>query len=247
MTDTLPGARAGALVPVSAPISAPMRDAREAALLDGLRALATRLGRDTLRAADIEADAAARAARVTTHALRWRFGSFARALVAAGLRPPSSNYFSDDECFANLGRVWRHHGRAPVISDMNRAPSTVSSAAYIKRAGSWRAALDAYAAFTGAPCAGPGPAGRVAAKPEPAAHAPRRHSGASTPMALRFQVLQRDRFRCTACGNSPARDPDCALQVDHILPRAKGGCSTPENLRSLCAACNLGRGDRSED
>ena len=75
---------------------------------------------------------------------------------AAGLRPPSSNHFSDDECFANLGRVWRHHGRAPVISDMNRAPSTVSSAAYIKRAGSWRAALEAYAAFTGAASAGPG-------------------------------------------------------------------------------------------
>ncbi|MBL8706415.1 MAG: HNH endonuclease [Rhodospirillales bacterium] len=241
MTDTLPGARTGVLAPVSAPV----RDAREAALLDGLRALAARLGRDTLRAADIEADAQARAARVTMHALRWRFGSFARALAAAGLRPPSSNHFSDDECFANLGRVWRHHGRAPVISDMNRSPSTVGSAAYIKRAGSWRTALDAYAAFTGAASSGTGPAGRVAVKPEPAAHAPRRHSGASTPLSLRFHVLQRDRFRCTACGNSPARDPDCRLQVDHILPRSQGGRSTPENLRCLCAACNLGRGDRA--
>ncbi len=251
MTDPLPGYRADTLA--SAPTHLPVfltqqREAREAALLDALRALAARLGRDWLCETDVASDPGARIARLTISALRWRFGSFSRALQAADLHSRAMPaHHSDEACFANLARVWRHHGRPPKVSDMNRAPSTIGAGAYMKRAGSWRAALMAYAAFTGATLDRPGPAGRVDVKSEPAPRARRGRGGQSTPLSLRFQVLQRDRFRCTACGNSPSRDPDCALQVDHILPRAKGGRSTPENLRSLCAACNLGRGDRSED
>ncbi|NUM89448.1 MAG: HNH endonuclease, partial [Bdellovibrionales bacterium] len=29
-----------------------------------------------------------------------------------------------------------------------------------------------------------------------------------------------------------------ALEIDHRVPRAHGGTSTPENLRLLCRSCN---------
>jgi hypothetical protein len=63
-------------------------------------------------------------------------------------------------------------------------------------------------------------------------------------IGLRFKVLQRDRFRCQLCGRSPATELGCILHVDHIAPFSKGGKTTLENLRALCAECNVGRGNR---
>jgi hypothetical protein len=64
-------------------------------------------------------------------------------------------------------------------------------------------------------------------------------------IGLRYKVLQRDRFRCQLCGRSPATDLGCELHVDHIVPFSKGGKTVFDNLRALCAECNLGRGNRS--
>ena len=60
---------------------------------------------------------------------------------------------------------------------------------------------------------------------------------------LRYQVLKRDNFKCCACGASPAKDPSVELHIDHIIPWAKGGKTTADNLQTLCSKCNLGKGD----
>lgn len=49
---------------------------------------------------------------------------------------------------------------------------------------------------------------------------------------IRRRVWQRDSGKCTNCGSTHA------LEIDHKLPRAMGGESTPENLRLLCRSCN---------
>lgn len=61
---------------------------------------------------------------------------------------------------------------------------------------------------------------------------------------LRYQVLERDRGRCVLCGARPA--DGVRLHVDHILPWSRGGRTTLENLQTLCALCNLGKGNRSQ-
>lgn len=190
-------------------------------------------------------------------ALVRRFGSWRAALERAGLgRPRGSFRYTDEECFANLAMLWRQRGGPPRLADTDRAPSTVGSAAYLRRAGTWQRALSAFAAFTGADPSGPGPAGAVARiatvapldDTAPRAARPAGNArGRGLSLRLRFKVLQRDRFRCTACGNGPAADPDCRLQVDHIVPRSKGGGDDLANLRSLCADCNLGRGNRGAE
>lgn len=57
--------------------------------------------------------------------------------------------------------------------------------------------------------------------------------------------LQRDSFRCVACGRSPATDAGVVLHLDHIVPFSEGGRTNLENLRTTCADCNLGKGDAS--
>jgi len=57
---------------------------------------------------------------------------------------------------------------------------------------------------------------------------------------VRYEVLKRDR-RCVLCG--AGRD-DEMLQVDHIVPRSKGGSNKISNLQTLCAPCNRGKSNR---
>ncbi len=66
-------------------------------------------------------------------------------------------------------------------------------------------------------------------------------------IGLRFKVLQRDRFKCVLCGDHPARNAECVLHVDHLIPWSKGGRTREDNLRTLCATCNVGRGNRFVD
>jgi len=54
-------------------------------------------------------------------------------------------------------------------------------------------------------------------------------------MELRQRVMDRDRWLCQNCG-APGH------HVDHIIPVSKGGGDTMDNLRALCAACNLSKG-----
>lgn len=52
---------------------------------------------------------------------------------------------------------------------------------------------------------------------------------------LRFQVLERDGFKCVYCGAKEL------LEIDHIVPLVQGGSSLVENLQALCHQCNVGK------
>lgn len=55
---------------------------------------------------------------------------------------------------------------------------------------------------------------------------------------LRQQIKERDNYTCQICGNSTHSEPNLLLEIDHILPVAKGGCTTESNLQTLCWKCN---------
>lgn len=59
---------------------------------------------------------------------------------------------------------------------------------------------------------------------------------------MRFAIYERDNYRCRKCGR---RTND--LEVDHIIPIAKGGKSTFDNLQTLCHRCNYKKGSSIED
>jgi 5-methylcytosine-specific restriction endonuclease McrA len=59
------------------------------------------------------------------------------------------------------------------------------------------------------------------------------------PAPVRDEVFVRDKGRCTYTGSNGQRCASTnALQIDHITPVARGGPSTPHNLRLLCAYHN---------
>ena len=76
-----------------------------------------------------------------------------------------------------------------------------------------------------------------------AAHA----SGDSTDVkmaALRVMLENRDNFTCCNCGNSTHMEPNLLLEIDHIIPVAKGGCTVEDNIQTLCWKCNRSKSDK---
>ncbi|EKD43052.1 MAG: hypothetical protein ACD_72C00479G0003 [uncultured bacterium] len=57
-------------------------------------------------------------------------------------------------------------------------------------------------------------------------------------LKLRYEILQRDGSRCVICGKTTKDD---ILVVDHIVPVVRGGTNSPNNLQTLCRACNHGK------
>lgn len=59
---------------------------------------------------------------------------------------------------------------------------------------------------------------------------------------LRMYIKERDNFTCCQCGNSTLAEPNLLLEVDHIIPIAKGGLTVEDNLQTLCWKCNRSKG-----
>ena len=60
---------------------------------------------------------------------------------------------------------------------------------------------------------------------------------------LRMEIFQRDGGKCRLCGDKTRLfgrfkgDPFVA-DIDHVIPRSRGGRSQEENLQLLCRTCN---------
>jgi ATP adenylyltransferase len=73
-----------------------------------------------------------------------------------------------------------------------------------------------------------------------------RHRGRNAdalPGTLRWRIIRRAMGQCEACGIG---SDERALEVDHIVPRSKGGSNDEFNLQALCGLCNVQKLDRDE-
>ena len=60
----------------------------------------------------------------------------------------------------------------------------------------------------------------------------------------RLNVYARDGSTCQYCGRRRTRSE---LNLDHVVPRSRGGSTSWENVVCSCVACNLRKGGRSPD
>ncbi len=64
------------------------------------------------------------------------------------------------------------------------------------------------------------------------------------PDSLRYRVLKESNGRCALCGITKEERP---LDVDHIIPRSKGGKTVYENLQVLCSKCNRSKNNKDDE
>ena len=57
-------------------------------------------------------------------------------------------------------------------------------------------------------------------------------------LARRFEVFRRDGYRCQICGKAASDGPHVRLEMEHKIPRAKGGSDELSNLWTCCYECN---------
>ncbi|MGP8269029.1 MAG: homing endonuclease associated repeat-containing protein [Terracidiphilus sp.] len=193
--------------------------------------------------------AIAKKLKVDTATISGRFGRWGSLLAEVGIASaPMGRRYTEEECFENILALWTHYGRQPHFGELKHPPSTVGPKAYILRWGGWRAALSAFVKNVNDVDMPTVERNAVESITENQGSASGEiPASRSIPLALRYKILVRDRFRCVICGASPAKDLTIELHVDHIYPWSLRGQNVEENLRTLCNKCNLGKGAKVEE
>ena len=171
--------------------------------------------------------------------IRVRFGTWGKALQAAGFRAVRGHKLDPKAMVSAFRDCWREHGSVPTLRQLE----------YFLQRHNYPFRIKTYGKFFG----GLGPlAKRIVdvqngTLVEADLYRPRkieRPRDRAVPLKLRTAVLKRDGHRCVKCGADPSRDKSVRLEVDHIIAVARGGTSKMNNLQTLCWACNQGKKDR---
>lgn len=167
-----------------------------------------------------------------------RFGSWNKALERAGIPRNKNSNITEEDLFQNLEEVWVRLGHQPRRAEIQSRSSRFSSAAYERRFGTWRKALESFIKYVNNE---ENIFSENVIKNSKVQSATRHKTTRDVNWRLRFLVMRRDNFKCKSCGRSPAVDPEIILHVDHIIPYANGGETVLENLQTLCSVCNIGK------
>ena len=164
-----------------------------------------------------------------------RFGSWHKALIAAGLPGAHNRRHTPEDLINILERVWLKLGYAPSVTQMARL-ERICDSPFRRIWGSFSNARRQLAAWK---------EGRISREDllTPTTQ-PKERRRAPLSASKRLRVLMRDGQRCVICGQG-AKD-GAVLEVDHIVPVCRGGGDGMENLRTLCRDCNRGRRDDAE-
>lgn len=163
-----------------------------------------------------------------------KFGSWNKALIKAGLQPAKEFRVGPLPLLHNIRHLWITLGRQPHAADLVPPHSRYGRKPYLRVFGTWLKALQYFVDWSAKNT--PNTITTTTGTPAPAR---------TITWRIRYLVMKRDNFRCTACGASPATQPGTTLHIDHIQPVSKGGTSDPHNLQTLCRTCNIGKSNLS--
>ncbi len=184
-----------------------------------------------------------------------RFSTWSEALTKADLEQTSFKMISDKDLFDEIERMWIQKGKQPTTTDVKNGLSEYSLNTYSRRFGGWRAALLAFVENINNDEDYKNTVQQEVTQVDNSNKeqklfenikeeiTSRHKTSRDINLRLRFRVMQRDSFKCCACGASPAKDQSVVLHVDHIVPWSKGGETVMDNLQTLCSKCNLGKSD----
>lgn len=205
------------------------RNVSDEELIKDLKEVALKLGKDKVTQREYKT-----LGKYGVRTLEIRFGSWNKSLEKAGLSTTARMNIPEEELFQNLADLWQHFGRQPKYHEVKQPLSKFSVSPYAQRYGSWYNALKAFIATMN---------GDIIETKQTNNEKNATNNPRTINYRTRFKVMQRDDFKCQICGASPAMQAGVLLHVDHIVPVAKGGQATMDNLQTLCQKCNLGKSD----
>jgi len=163
-----------------------------------------------------------------------RFGSWKKALLLIGISGARERRYAPDRLIANLERVWKELKFPPGKRQIATLGEKISEGPYKRHWGSLHKACIALAAFHD----------EKMSREQLLAGSSDGPARTTIPLKARWAVLKRDNYRCVKDGASPSNDRSVKLEVDHIIPVARGGTNDISNLQTLCRMCNQGKKDR---
>lgn len=168
------------------------------------------------------------------------FGSWGKALQAAGLRGRRTAKLELREMVDAFKACWREHDAPPSRKQLE---VYLEEHRYPFRWASYRSAYGGHVEL----------ARMIVAVQEgriPESFLLKRQRRApdreAIPAKLRMRVLKRDQYRCVKCGADARADKTVKVEVDHIIPASKGGQPALENLQTLCFRCNRGKSNSDD-
>ena len=204
--------------------------------------VANKLGKDKVTREDYE-----KHGKYHTSTLQRRFKSWFTVLDKAGLQPTRQPFdIPEIELLKNIAEVWIKLGRQPTNKDMKAPLSKYGGTTYIRHFATWMNALKKFIEYENADNM---ELDEVVSPEVPNTISAVENETKDTrtiSLRQRFSVFLRDGFRCVSCGKSPLTHPGTELHCDHTLAWSKGGKTTIDNLKTLCADCNLGKGNMLE-
>jgi hypothetical protein len=141
----------------------------------------------------------------------------------------TTNRYSKKDLFDNIEKVWNYKNKQPIILDMICSPSTIHFGTYYNHFGSWKKALIEFVKYKNSGVIIKEAVNNIASKRK------------TINNSLRYDIMKRDRFKCSICGDSPSNNLSTILEIDHIIPVNKGGLTTESNLQTICRKCNSGK------
>lgn len=163
-----------------------------------------------------------------------RFGSWNKALKIIGINGGHERKYSNQELVQNLENIWKEIGYPPGKRQLVKYGQKISEQPYNKRWGSVGNACQQIAKYH---------EGKIS-REELVNNTSEKNTRETIPLNVRWKVLKKNNYTCVKCGQSPAKNNDVELEIDHIFPVAKGGDNDVKNLQTLCRKCNQGKKDK---
>ncbi|WP_167620253.1 HNH endonuclease [Paracoccus ravus] len=178
-------------------------------------------------------------ARFSVDTIRRTFGSWGNGLKEVGAAPPkkSIRVMSDHVLLAIFRDIWvytyKRHEKSPSVIHVKEYAKahperSVSVTTLTRRFGPYKKFVEEFARYA---------TGEIDYAALVKNCRPPKKVRQHVPLKVRFEILERDK-RCITCGTA------AELEIDHIIPVAKGGTSCKSNLCVRCRACNHGKGVR---
>ncbi len=187
-----------------------------------------------------------------------RFKGWNNAKKIANLEIGRLYNSTDEDYFENIFSVWWVLGRQPKYQEMISPLSKLHISSYERKFGTWRNALEKFIEYINSKDDIKNISSefwnwktiehqsndikRIQTNIKKSTITKRSNRIAN--LRQRFRVMKRDDFKCILCWDSPAKNPNCELHIDHIIPWSKWWETIEENLRTLCSNCNLWRSNK---